>query len=44
MLVDAAAVLPHLTLLRLGPGTNLIAEPATQVGVPVTLTAPQGPS
>ncbi|GAA2760548.1 glycoside hydrolase family 36 protein [Actinopolymorpha rutila] len=42
MLVDAAAVLPHLTLLRLGPGTNLSTEPATQVGVPVTLTAPAG--
>src|SRR4051812_16112477 len=40
--VDAAIVLPHLTLLRPGPDTGLITEPANQLGVPLTVTAPAG--
>jgi len=38
---DPATVLPHLSLLHPGPDTQLITEPADQVGVPVTLTAPR---
>ena len=40
--MDAATVLPHLTLLRPGPENELITEPANQVGVPLTVTAPAG--
>ena len=42
MPVDAAAVLPHLKLLRPGPDTKLIIEPSDRVGVSITLTAPAG--
>ncbi len=40
--MDAATVLPHLTLLRPGPENELNTEPANQVGVPLRVTAPAG--
>ena len=42
MTVDAATILPHLTLLRHGPDTELVTEAATSVGLPLTVSAPAG--
>nr|WP_294696783.1 glycoside hydrolase family 36 protein [uncultured Friedmanniella sp.] len=42
MPVDAASVLPHLRMLRPGPDTEVTAEPADELGVPITLLAPAG--